>query len=124
LVAAVGCAHLAERVTVRWSPRARRASLRLDPVSGEMVLVYPARASARAVLAFTASKRRWIADHLAALPSPIAFVDGAEIPLHGRSHIVRFRPKDRGGVWCDDDEIFVTGRVEHGARRLKDWLKQ
>ncbi|TAL00698.1 MAG: M48 family peptidase [Rhodospirillaceae bacterium] len=123
LVAAVGDEDLAERIAVRISTRARRISLRVEPATGQVVLIHPARASARAVLAFTAEKRDWIVAHLAALPIQIPFADGAEIPVRGVPHIVRFLPEQRGGVWCKAGEIFVTGRPEHAPRRLRDWLK-
>ena len=138
LVAAIGDADLASRIAVRISTTARRVSLRVDPTLGQIVLVQPVRASARSVLAFTASKRDWIAAHLEALPEHIAFKDGAVIPLRGVSHTVRFVPAGRegahlknsaayaamrGGVWLENGEIFVAGRTEHGARRLTDWLK-
>ncbi len=75
------------------------------------------------MLEFTSSRRDWIAEQLKDMPCRIAFTDGATIPLGGIDHVVRFVPGRRGGVWCEDNQIFVTGRVEHGARRLKDWLK-
>ena len=124
IAAAVGDRDLAERIAVRVSPRARYMSLRVDPTNGQVVLIRPARASVRALLAFTASRRDWIVTHLAALPARVAFTDGIEIPLHGVSHAVCFLPQQRGGVWREDGKIFVTGRAEHGARRLKDWLKR
>ena len=123
LTAALDDAALAARIVARVSPKARRISLRIDVGSGQVVLVQPRRMSARAVLAFVASKRDWIAEHLAKLPPRIAFTDGAAIPLRGTAHVVRFAPEERGGVWRRDGEIVVTGRAEHAPRRLTDWLK-
>src|SRR5258706_5038006 len=76
LIAAVGDPALAARVTVRVSPKARRVSLRIDAGSGQVILVQPRRMSARAVLAFAASKRDWIAAQLAKMPPRIVFADG------------------------------------------------
>jgi predicted metal-dependent hydrolase len=123
LIDAIGDAQIAERIAVRVSPKARRVSLRIDAGSGGVVLVHPRRMSLSAILAFVAEKRDWIAEHLAALPPHVAFVDGAVIPLRGVDHMVRFAPEQRGGVWAEDGVIVVTGRVEHAKRRLTDWLK-
>lgn len=123
LVAAIGDAALAARIVVRVSPKARRVSLRVDPAAGQVVLVHPRRMSARAVLAFAADRRDWIAAQLADLPPHVAFTDGVTIPLRGDPHVVRVVPERRGGVWREERTIVVTGRVEHAARRLTDWLK-
>ena len=117
---------LAARVVVELNVRARRVSVRVDPAAGCVVLARPARMSDRAVMAFLASRRRWIARHLSTLPPHIAFADGAVIPFAGVDHIVRHTPETRGGVWRDAErcEIVVTGRPEHLTRRLRDWLKE
>jgi predicted metal-dependent hydrolase len=123
LAAALDDAALAERIVVRLSRRARRLSLRIDVGAGHAVLVQPPRMAAAAVLAFAAARREWIADRLGELPCRIAFDEGAVIPLRGETHVLRFAPDARGGVWRDDGAIVVTGRAEHAPRRLIDWLK-
>lgn len=121
--AAVGDPDVAARVAVKLSTRARRVSLRVDPVLGQIILVQPVRASIRAVLEFTSSRRDWIAARLQSMPGRIAFVDGATLPIGGAVHTVTFRPEQRGGAWREDNTIVIAGRAEHGARRLKDWLR-
>ncbi len=125
LADALGDQGLAARIVVEVSSRARRVSLRVDPAAGCIVLVRPPRMSDRAVMTFLASRRQWIVRHLGALPPRIEFVNGAVIPFAGTDHTVRHEPDARGGVWRDADrsEIVVTGRSEHLARRLRDWLK-
>jgi predicted metal-dependent hydrolase len=114
---------LAARVVVEINQRARRISVRLDPARSCVVLVYPRRAPQRAVASFVASRADWIAKHLEALPERIAFTDGAVIPVGGMDHVIRLKPEARGGVWRENLEIIVTGRAEHAARRVRDWLK-
>ncbi len=116
-------AALAERVIVEVNPRARRISIRLDPARSCVVLVRPLRASDRLVGSFVASRMEWIAHHLESLPPRVAFTDGAIIPYRGADHIIRLETKLRGGVWREDSSIIVTGRAEHAARRVRDWLK-
>ncbi|MBY0510004.1 MAG: M48 family metallopeptidase [Rhodospirillaceae bacterium] len=114
---------LAARVVVEINQRARRISVRVDPSRSCVVLVYPRRAPQRTVAAFVASRADWIAKHLDALPSRVSFSDGAVIPYVGIDHVIRLRPEARGGVWREDGQIIVAGRAEHGARRVRDWLK-
>jgi len=123
LTTALNDADLATRITVRVSATARRVSLRVDPGLGQIVLVQPVRATARYVLDFAASRRAWILNHLDKMPPHVAFTDGLALNLRGLPHTVRFRPDAKKGVWREGAEIFVSGRVEHSARRLKDWLK-
>ena len=123
LIAALGDPAMAERIEVRVSVKARRVSLRVDAAAGHVVLVHPRRMGVSAVLAFAASKRDWIATHLAALPPRVQFADGTAIPLRGTPHVLRFAPEKRGGVWRENGEIIVTGRREHAPRRLTDWLR-
>jgi predicted metal-dependent hydrolase len=114
---------LAARVAVEINPRARRMVVRLDPARSCVVLVRPARASDRVVGAFVSSRADWIAHHLSALPPRVTFSEGAMIPYRGRDHIVCVRPDAKRGVWCEDNTIIVSGRAEHAARRVRDWLK-
>ena len=118
---------LSARIFIRSNPRARHASLRLDPIKGCIVLVRPPRISDKAVMTFIGSQRRWISKHLESLPARIPFADGAVIPFRGQDYVIRFRPEARGGiqpiVGAGLREIIVTGRPEHMPRRLRDWLK-
>ncbi len=119
----LGDAAMTARVILDINPRARRVSLRVDPGNSCIVLVRPPRMSDRAVGAFLESHAGWIATHLAKLPQRVNFSDGSVIPFAGAEHIIRLRPEARGGVWREGEEIIVTGKAEHTARRLRDWLK-
>ncbi|MGE4062334.1 MAG: M48 family metallopeptidase [Rhodospirillaceae bacterium] len=114
---------LAARVVITHSARARRLSLRLDPARRQIVLVRPRRASNGATLKFVASREGWIRKHLAMLPPPIAFADGARIPIAGVEHTLQFVPQARGGVWREGEAILISGQPEFAARRMTDWLK-
>jgi predicted metal-dependent hydrolase len=117
-------ADLASRVVATLSPRAKRLSLRVDPANGQIVLVRPKRASSGVTLKFLASREAWIRKHLATLPPQIPFTDGADIPIAGTLHRLRFAPEGRGGVWREGETLMISGRPEFIARRLTDWLKQ
>ncbi len=116
---------------VRLNPRARRYLLRIDPRNGHVVIVRPARGSIRRALAFAEEQRDWIAARLSEQLPPVPFVAGAEIPLRGALHRIRHEPQARRGVWCEQAKppgalpiLAVSGRAEHLARRVHDWLRR
>lgn len=116
-------ADLAARISTIVNPRARRLALRLDPAGGQIVLVVPKRASGKTVLGFVESREEWIRTHLETLPPRIPFCDGAQIPVGGADHTLRFAPERRGGVWREGHVIMIAGQAEFAARRMRDWLK-
>ena len=121
LKAALGA--LSERIVTNINPRARRISLRLDPTRGQVVLVRPRGVSARAATRFAVEMRPWIEARLESLPPRIIFRNGVTVPYRGADHVIRHAPEARRGVWREDGVIFVSGREEHVARRVTDWLK-
>jgi hypothetical protein len=111
------------RVEWRRSARARRISLRVSPSNGVVVVTLPARASRSAGMALLTSHLDWVAERIAALPTQLAFTDGALVPLGGVSHRIRHVPQARGGAWLSESEIHVAGAPEFLPRRIADFLK-
>ncbi len=111
-------------VVLRINPRARRVLLRFDPAAGGAVLVCPTPGARRRALAFAKRNAAWVRRRLAAQPEAIPFADGVTIPLLGRPCLIRHDPAGRGGVSRVAGEIRVSGRAEHLARRLGDWLRR
>jgi len=109
---------------VRRSGRARRITLNVDPASGAVKLVLPRRTALEEGLAFARDKRRWIGSRLKALPPRIAFTEGAVVPVLGVPHVIGHEPAARRGVWRQDGTIRVSGRREHLARRVEDFLRR
>lgn len=122
LAEALNDADLAARIVVDINPRARRVSLRVDPIKGCIVLVRPPRMSERLVLSFVTSRIAWIRKHLEGLEAPIPLQAGAIVPYRGVDHVVHVR-EGRGAVALENGVISVAGKPEHIARRLRDWLK-
>jgi predicted metal-dependent hydrolase len=110
-------------LVVSRNNRARRITLRLDGLSGDVRLVLPKRMALREGLDFATQKADWLLAQLDALPARIPFTDGAVIPLLGRDHVIRHVAGARRGVWRQDGEIFVSGFAEHLPRRVTDFLK-
>lgn len=104
--------------------RARRIIIRLDHSSARIVVVLPSRATPDQGKRFALLNKGWIRDRLALLPPAVRFRHGAVIPFMGIDHRIRHRPQARGGVWREGDVIHVSGKPEHLARRVEDWLKR
>jgi predicted metal-dependent hydrolase len=109
---------------VRRHRRARNMILRIDTANDGALLTLPWRTPLADGLGLARSKASWILRGLDALPPRMPFADGALVPYLGVVHRVRHRPDARGVAWRDDGEINVSGRPEHLARRLTDWLRR
>jgi predicted metal-dependent hydrolase len=106
------------------SPRARVMRLRVDRRSGAVVLTIPQRASRRKALEWASGHRAWIEAQLARIVPASALCDGAELPLYGLPHRIRWDastsrvPKREGG------ELVVGGPAENLDARLLRWLRR
>ena len=110
-------------VSIRVNPRARRLLLRIDPSARKLELVLPHGIPAEHGLKFLEAQRGWIAARLDALPQPVAFAEGAIVPVFGVPHHIR-RVSDPAAlpVALVEREIRVRGEAEHVARRVRDHL--
>ncbi len=122
----IGCCTVP--VQLRRNKHARRLILRANPgfakYEGGIIVTLPEGATVQEALAWTSSKGVWIKRQLDKLPDRVPFADGAVIPIRGVDHIIKHRPKAQRGVWQTDNTICVSGRKEHLARRVGDWLKK
>lgn len=113
-------------VRVYRNSRARQIILRVDGVDDDgdgIVLTLPRRAGVAEGFALAREKQDWVLERLGRLAPRVPFAAGQRIPLGGVDHEIRHRPDGRGGVWRDGLAIVVSGRPEHLARRLRDWLR-
>jgi len=111
-------------LVVRRSPRARRLAVRIPGHDDSVELVLPARAPEADGLKFLKSRAGWVLQRLDRLPRRVPFVEGAEIPLGGIPYLLRWTPGGGPPVIVDGREIVVSGRPEHMARRVGDWLRE
>lgn len=109
---------------VRRNPRARRLTLRIDPIEGGAIVTVPSATSADEGVRFAKRKSDWLLSRLDKVPPRNRFEDGTTIRVLDREYVVRHAPGMRGVVKCESGEIKVTGRPEHLSRRLTDWLKR
>lgn len=110
-------------LVINIHPRAKRVSLRADPVRHCIVLVRPPRVSEHRALTFAQDRADWIRDRYAEMLLPVPFTDGAVVPVLDMPHVIRSAPEARQGVWRESGAIHVSGRPEHLARRVTDWFK-
>lgn len=110
-------------IEIRRNPRSSRIKLRIERNS-TVVLVLPTRVSEKAGMAFVQKELSWIIEKLTELPGPVPFEDGQYVPIAGILHQICHVPEQRGLVWTEDQNLFVTGRSEHVARRITDWLRK
>jgi predicted metal-dependent hydrolase len=115
-------------VILRADPRARRFIVKVDPATGQVVVVSPTSRSLERALEFARGEKEWIAGRLANVPPPVKLAPGSEILYRGVQHQIRAGNGGRAPVWIDRDAlrptIRVEGQPEHAARRLVDWLKR
>lgn len=109
---------------IKRDARARRLTLRIDSMSDAAVVTLPPWVPVREGMDLAIGEASWILAKLAALPTRVAFADGASIPILGNPHRIVHLPDRAGGVWAEDGIVSVTGRAEHLARRVTDWLKR
>jgi len=113
-------------VTVRTSTRARSYRLSI-PHHGGPVLTVPAHGRWSEAEAFLNRQTAWLEARLKRTGKPVAFIDGAIVPLRGIDHTIVPTGKVRGRVELVEGEttpvLMVPGEPEHHARRLIDWLK-
>jgi predicted metal-dependent hydrolase len=110
-------------LTIRVNPRARRLLLKVDAADRAVELVLPRGVSAEHGLRFLKAQRGWIAARLEALPRPVAFVEGAVVPVLGTPHRIRRESDpDAPPVAIVDGEIRVRGDPAHLGRRVRDHL--
>jgi len=114
----------AVEVSVKLNPRARRLIVKVHPSSGEVSVIAPSKRALERALEFARGQSDWIARQLARVPSRVALVPGARLPLRGVEHTIAHA--ESGPVWIDEDVpvIRVGGRAEHAPRRVLDFLKR
>lgn len=106
------------------SPRARTMRLRVDRRSGAVVLTIPKRASRRKALEWAAGHRHWVEAQLARIQPATGLCDGAELPLYGMPHRVRWSESASRVPRLEGDMLIVGGPIDNIEARLLRWLRR
>lgn len=110
-------------LTIRRNKQARRMIVRIDPKTDGVRLTLPWYVAESEGLSFLQSQTTWLRRRLGKLTPRVTFEDGVEIEILDETYRIQGRPDAKRGVWIEDGAIHVSGRPEHMARRLTDWLK-
>jgi hypothetical protein len=110
-------------VVIRRNPRARRASLRVDPASGVVRVCLPPRASLRTAERLIADHRDWIARQRATVPPPAPFVAGGVVCFRGVPLRIEWDRAAARRPHVRDDTLLVGGPEEGLAGRIERWLR-
>ncbi len=116
-------------VEVRRHPGARRLTLRVSRTRRAVIVTLPVQCDLDEAGSFLNRNLEWVRERLDSLPRPVPFSNGALMPLRGDFHRLSFSDRrNAGGVVqrrstnSGVPELHVSGRNEHAARRLRDWL--
>lgn len=93
-------------VTLRHSARARRLSLRVSRLDGQVTLTLPKRTPAREGVAFLQSKESWLRGHLGQMRPAVTARIGQTLPFRGVPLLVVAGASARASI--DEDGIIVS----------------
>lgn len=103
--------------------KSKSMKLRLSK-DGEAILVLPKWTPKFMGIAFAQKNLDWLKAQKAKIGAPRQFENGTRIDLLGTSYLIEHNPKARGGVFCEDDKLVVTGEIDHLHRRVRDFVKK
>ena len=109
------------RLTLRRSARARRVTLRVSQLDGQVFLTLPHHLPAREAIAFAQSKEDWIRAHLTKIAQPQLVDYGDALLVMGHPRLIV--PTDDRRVTLDADQIRVPARKKPAAPQLAAFLK-
>ena len=114
---------MAVEALVRFNPRARRITLKVDHTRRRAVLTAPAKRHLRRAERLLRDNAGWLSRNLAALPKAVPFADGAVVPVRGAPHTIRHGPGlGRGRV--QDGTIAVGGDPSALSARVEALLRE
>ncbi|GAB4267422.1 MAG: SprT family zinc-dependent metalloprotease [Pararhodobacter sp.] len=94
-------------LAVHWrrSARARRMSLKVSRLDGQITLTLPRRASLRAGMAFLKERHDWLHEVARGLEPPSMVAPGTRLPVEGR--LLTVTPAPVRSARIDDDRLLV-----------------
>jgi hypothetical protein len=110
-------------LVARVNRRARRLIVKVDSLSGRVIVTAPSKRALPEAIAFARTRARWIVRQLDESAVATPFRDGAIIPLRGAPVTIVNEGGPRAGVRLDGDRLVAGGAAPHLNRRVTDWLK-
>ena len=110
-------------VTLRRSARARRMSLRVSNLSGDVTLTLPRGVSEKAARGFLAQKRGWLQTTVAEVPPRLRVSLGGAIPFQGQARAIAASRVRAVGLSPDGADLLVPQQARHPGRAIRAWLR-
>ena len=108
-------------VSLRRSGRARRLSLRVSQLDGQVTLTLPKGVRDQMAVEFAHEKADWLRKHLAKQEGPILIAEGQRIAVEGRARLIVAGSGRK--VILSEDEISVPGPPARFPARVAGFLK-
>ena len=108
-------------VNLRRSPCARRISLRISELDGQVTLTVPETLDVNRALAFAEGRTDWIQKQLSRRISPVEVGLGAAIPIRGQDFVIEPGPVKMAEI--EDGRLVVPLQPDMVASRVKAFLK-
>lgn len=119
-------------VEVRHHPGARRMTLRVSRTRRAVIVTVPVQCALHEAHTFLKRNIDWVRARLDNVPEAEPFADGGSLPLRDVMHKLSLghRPCGSPGshrvvervIDSEGPMLAVSGAIEHGPRRLLDWL--
>ena len=102
---------------------ARRLTLRLAPDGSEVRVTLPSWAEGREAIAFAHSRKGWLADQLAKLPTRTVPGPGSEVRYCGAALTVEWDARSPRGPVVDGEALRIGGPQTGIEPRIRRWLE-
>ncbi len=109
-------------VSVRRHPRARRATLRVDPRTGAIRVTLPPRAALSTADRLITDNRAWIEARRAAVTPATEFAAGASFTFRGDQRVIEWHASLPRQPLLDGDRLCVGGPEAMVPGRVRRWL--
>jgi predicted metal-dependent hydrolase len=109
-------------VRVRRHAGARRISLRVGGVDGQISLTLPPRAALSQAIAFAHSREGWLRAALARRPRNSRPAAGLALPVLGVAHVI-LAPPGRGAARLGEGQLILPGPPETVPQRAASFLR-
>lgn len=109
-------------ITLRRSAQARRISLRVSGLDGQVTLTLPSRVRESEGLAFAKDRAAWIVEAQSRVPQGKIIQIGLSIPIEGQAQPL-VQGGAKGAVQLTPDGLVVPGDPGHTAKKVGLWLK-
>ncbi len=110
-------------LTARVNRRARRLIVKVDAISGRVIVTAPSKRALPEAIEFARTRARWIMRQLDECAGAKPFRDGVTFPFRGAPVSIVSDGGPRAGVRLDGDRLLAGGEARHVNRRVTDWLK-